>query len=75
LILRAASPQAKAGRRQKSEIHLPRTAADRAFINARIEENEVVYSILLTKAKNRLNREGVEDHFKGELSKKQRCSI
>ena len=43
---------------------------DGAFITAQIERNKVVYSILLTKAKNPLSREEVESHFEGELSKK-----
>jgi len=43
---------------------------DWAFITAQIEGNEVVYSVVLTKAGNRLSREDVESHFKGELSKK-----
>ena len=43
---------------------------DRAFISAQIEGNEVVYSVILTKARNPLSREDVESHFKGELSKK-----
>jgi hypothetical protein len=43
---------------------------DGAFITAQIAGNEVVYSVLLTKAKNPLSREEVESHFKGELSKK-----
>jgi hypothetical protein len=43
---------------------------DGAFITAQIERNEVVYSVVLTKAKNPLSREDVESHFKGELSKK-----
>jgi hypothetical protein len=41
-----------------------------AFITAQLERNEVVYSVLLTKARNPLSREDVESHFKGELSKK-----
>jgi hypothetical protein len=41
-----------------------------AFITAQIEGNEVVYSVVLTKARNPLSREDVESHFKGELSKK-----
>jgi hypothetical protein len=41
-----------------------------AFITAQLAGNEVVYSVLLTKARNPLNREDVESHFKGELSKK-----
>ena len=43
---------------------------DGAFITAQIERNEVVYSVVLTKASNPLSREDVESHFKGELSKK-----
>jgi len=41
-----------------------------AFITAQIEGNEVVYSVVLTKARNPLSHEDVESHFKGELSKK-----
>ena len=43
---------------------------DGAFITAQIERHEVVYSVLLTKARKPLSREDVESHFKGELSKK-----
>jgi len=43
---------------------------DGAFITAQLEGNEVVYSVVLTKAGNPLSREEVESHFKGELSKK-----
>ena len=43
---------------------------DRAFITAQLAGNEVVYSIVLTKARNPLSREDVESRFKGELSKK-----
>jgi hypothetical protein len=43
---------------------------DGAFITAQIERNEVVYSVILTEARNPLSREDVEGHFKGELSKK-----
>ena len=43
---------------------------DGAFITAQIAGNEVVYSVVLTKARNPLSREDVEDHFGGELSKK-----
>jgi len=43
---------------------------DTTFITAQIERNEVVYSVLLNKARNPLSREDVESHFKGELSKK-----
>ena len=41
-----------------------------AFISAQLAGNEVVYSVILTKARNPLSREDVESHFKGELSKK-----
>lgn len=43
---------------------------DAAFITAQIERNEVVYSVVLTKAGNPLSHENVESHFQGELSKK-----
>jgi len=45
---------------------------DGAFITAQIERNEVVYSVVLIKARNPLSREDVESHFMGELSKKYR---
>ena len=43
---------------------------DGAFITAQIGGHEVVYSVVLTKAKNPLTQEEVESHFKGELSKR-----
>jgi hypothetical protein len=43
---------------------------DGAFITAQLAGNEVVYSVVLTKARIPLNREDVESHFKSELSKK-----
>jgi hypothetical protein len=43
---------------------------DGAFISAQIERNEVVYSVVLSKAGNPLSRADVESHFEGELSKK-----
>jgi hypothetical protein len=43
---------------------------DGAFITAQIAGNEIVYSIVLTRARNPLSREDVESHFKGELSKR-----
>ena len=43
---------------------------DGAFITAQLEGNEVVYSVVLTKAGNPLSHEDVESHFRGELSKK-----
>ncbi len=43
---------------------------DGAFITAQVAGNEIVYSVVLTKAGNPLSREAVEGHFKGELSKK-----
>jgi hypothetical protein len=43
---------------------------DGAFITAQLERNEVVYSVVLTKARNPLSREDVESHFKRELLKK-----
>ena len=43
---------------------------DGAFITAQLAGNEVVYSVVLTKARNPLSREDVESHFEGELSRK-----
>src|ERR1035438_4237171 len=43
---------------------------DGAFITAQIARNEIVYSVVLTKAGNPLSREDVESHFEGELSNK-----
>jgi hypothetical protein len=43
---------------------------DGAFITAQLEGNEVVYSVVMTKARNPLSREDVESHFNGELSTK-----
>jgi hypothetical protein len=43
---------------------------DGAFITAQLEGNEVVYSVVLTKARNPLSRTDVESHFNRELSKK-----
>jgi hypothetical protein len=56
------------GRKVKFFYHeLPE---DGAFITAQIQGNEVVYSVVLARAKNPLSHENVESHFKGELSKK-----
>jgi hypothetical protein len=46
---------------------------DGAFITAQIAGHEVVYSVVLAKAKNPLAHEDVENHFKSELSKK--CTV
>src|SRR5258708_27662406 len=46
---------------------------DGAFITAQIAGNEVVYSVVLTKAGNPLGREDVESHFKRELSRRRQC--
>jgi hypothetical protein len=43
---------------------------DGAFITAQLAGNEVVYSVVLTKARNPLSREDVENHFEGELSRR-----
>ena len=40
------------------------------FITAQLERNKVVYSIVLTDAKDSLSRGEVESQFEGELSKK-----
>ena len=41
-----------------------------AFITAQLAGNEVVYSVVLTNAKNPLSRDDVERRFKSELSKR-----
>jgi hypothetical protein len=43
---------------------------DGAFITAQLAGNEVVYSVVLAKAKNPLSHEDVESHFRAELAKK-----
>jgi hypothetical protein len=43
---------------------------DAAFITAQIAGHEVVYSIVLAKAKNPMTHEDVESHFKAEPAKK-----
>ena len=55
---------------RKVKFFYQQLAEDGAFICAQIAGNVVVYSIILTKARNPLSREDVESHFKGELSKK-----
>jgi hypothetical protein len=44
---------------------------DGAFITAQVAGNEVVYSVVLTKQRNRFSREDIESHFEGKLSKKK----
>jgi hypothetical protein len=58
---------------RKVKFFYQELAEDGAFISAQIAGDEVVYSIILTKARNPLSREDVESHFKGELSK--RCTV
>jgi hypothetical protein len=55
---------------RKVKFTYQRLLEDGAFLTAQLAGNEVVYSVVLTKAGNPLNREDVESHFKGELSKK-----
>jgi hypothetical protein len=43
---------------------------DGALITVQAEGNEVVYSVVLTKARIRLSRDEIEGHFRNELSKK-----
>ncbi|HEY4949021.1 MAG TPA: hypothetical protein VIH88_01685 [Candidatus Acidoferrales bacterium] len=44
---------------------------DGAFVTAQVAGNEVVYSVVLTKARNPLSHDDVESHFTGELSKRK----
>ena len=55
---------------QKVKFIYQELPEDRAFITAQLAGNEVMYSVVLTKARNPLSREAVQSHFKGELSKK-----
>jgi hypothetical protein len=55
---------------RKVKFFYQELAEDGAFISAQLAGNEVVYSIILTNAKNPLSREDVESRFKAELSKK-----
>jgi hypothetical protein len=55
---------------RKVKIIYQELPEDGAFITAQIAGNEVVYSVVLTKARDPLTREDVESHFNGELSKK-----
>ena len=58
----------KDGKKVKfTRLELPE---DLAFITAQIAGNKVVYSIMLTEARNPMSREDVESHFNDELSKK-----
>ena len=41
-----------------------------AFITAQLAGHEVVYSVVLTNARNPLSRDDVERRFKSELSKR-----
>jgi hypothetical protein len=43
---------------------------DGAFLTAQLQGNEVVYSVVLTKAGNPLSHENVESHFRDELAKR-----
>ena len=43
---------------------------DGTFITAQFAGNEVVYSVVLTNARNPLSREDVESHFESELARK-----
>jgi hypothetical protein len=43
---------------------------DGAFLTAQVERNEIVYSVVLTKARNPLSRKDVDSRFERELSKK-----
>jgi hypothetical protein len=55
---------------RKVKFYYQELAEDGAFISAQLAGNEIVYSVILTEARNPLSREGVESHFKGELSKR-----
>ncbi|MGD1022223.1 MAG: hypothetical protein ABR880_05545 [Candidatus Sulfotelmatobacter sp.] len=48
--------------------------AERTFLTAQVEGNKVVYSIILTNAKDPLSHEEVEAHFEGEFLKRSQKS-
>ena len=56
------------GRRVKFTIQ--KLLDNRVFMTAQIAGNKVVYSIILTKAKDPLTRGDVERHFEGEVFRK-----
>ena len=56
------------GRKVKFTYH--ELVEDGASISAQIEGIEVIYSIILTKARNPLARDDIEGRFDRELSKK-----
>jgi hypothetical protein len=60
----------KLGDGRKVKFSYQELLEDGAFITAQLEGNEVVYSVILIKARNPLSREDVESHFTGEFSKK-----
>ncbi len=60
----------KLGDGRKVKFNYQELPEDGAFITAQLEGNEVVYSVILIKARNPLSREDGESHFTGELSKK-----
>jgi hypothetical protein len=55
---------------RKVKFFYQELAEDGAFISAQLAGNEIVYSVILTEARNPLSREDVESHFKGEFSKR-----
>jgi hypothetical protein len=55
---------------RKVKFIYPELPEDGAFITAQLAGNEVVYSVVLTKARNPLSHKDVESHFKGELRNK-----
>jgi hypothetical protein len=55
---------------RKVKLFYQELPEDGAFMTAQLAGNEVVYSIVLAKARNPLSHEDVERRFQGELSKK-----
>jgi hypothetical protein len=56
---------------RKVKFNYQELPEDGAFITAQVAGNEVVYSVVLTKQRNRFSREDIESHFEGKLSKKK----
>jgi hypothetical protein len=55
---------------RKVKVIYQELSNDGAFLTAQVEKNEIVYSVILTKARNPLSRKDVESRFEHELSKK-----
>jgi hypothetical protein len=56
--------------RRRVKFTIQKLLDNRVFMTAQIAGNKVVYSIILTTAKDPLSREEIERHFEGEVFRK-----